>query len=314
MKVLVTGGAGFIGSHVVDRLIADGHQVVVVDDLSNGKRENLNPAATFYQMDIQDPALADLFEKEKPEIVNHHAAQMDVRRAVEDPVFDARVNILGFLNVLENCVRHQVRKVIFISSGGAVYGEPEQLPAEETHPIRPITPYGVTKYTGEKYLYFYRAVHKLDYTVLRYANVYGPRQDPHGEAGVVAIFIGLLARGETPTVFRYPDGEMLRDYVFVRDVVEANIAAMSRGSGQEFNIGTGRGTSVSDLLAAVQRVMGTDIEPRYGAARPGEIRQTYLAIERAARLLDWRPKVSLEQGLYETAEWFRQHAQAKKPA
>lgn len=308
MKVLVTGGAGFIGSHVVDRLVAEGHQVAVVDDLSSGKRANLNPAASFYHMDIQDPALADVFEKEKPEIVDHHAAQMDVRRAVADPAFDARVNVLGLLNVLENCVRHRVRKVIFISSGGAVYGEPERLPADETHPIRPITPYGITKYTGEKYLYYYRAVHKLDYTVLRYANVYGPRQDPHGEAGVVSIFIGLLARGETPSVYRYPDGEMLRDYVFVRDVVEANVAAMARGGGQEFNVGTGRGTSVSELLAAVQRVMGTDLEPHYGEARPGEIRQTYLSIERAERVLGWRPRVSLEQGLCETAEWFRERS------
>ncbi|MDH7569028.1 MAG: NAD-dependent epimerase/dehydratase family protein [Armatimonadota bacterium] len=306
MKVLVTGGAGFIGSNVVDRLIADGHDVVVVDDLSSGKRENLNPAARFYQMDIQDPALADVFAQEKPELVNHHAAQMDVRRAVEDPQFDAKVNVLGLLNVLENCVRHGVRKVIFISSGGAVYGEPEFLPADENHPIRPITPYGITKYTGEKYLYFYRVVHKLDYTVLRYGNVYGPRQDPHGEAGVVAIFIGALSRGETPTVYRYPDGEMSRDYVFVRDVVEANILAMTRGSGMEFNIGTGRGTTVSELLEAVQRTMGTQIEPKIGAARPGEIRQTYLAIDRARRYLGWEPRVNLEQGLWETAEWFRQ--------
>jgi UDP-glucose 4-epimerase len=199
-----------------------------------------------------------------------------------------------------------VRKVIFISSGGAVYGEPEFLPADENHPIRPITPYGITKYTGEKYLYFYRVVHKLDYTVLRYGNVYGPRQDPHGEAGVVAIFIGALSRGETPTVYRYPDGEMSRDYVFVRDVVEANILAMTRGSGMEFNIGTGRGTTVSELLEAVQRTMGTQIEPKIGAARPGEIRQTYLAIDRARRYLGWEPRVNLEQGLWETAEWFRQ--------
>jgi UDP-glucose 4-epimerase len=308
VKVLVTGGAGFIGSNLVDRLLAEGHQVVVVDNLSTGKRENLNPAARFYEMDIQDPQLAEVFARERPEVVNHHAAQMDVRRAVEDPVFDARVNVLGLINVLENCVRNQVRKVIFISSGGAVYGEPERLPADENHPIRPITPYGITKYTGEKYCYFYRVVHQLDYTVLRYGNVYGPRQDPHGEAGVVAIFLGTLARGETPTVFRYPDGEMERDYVFVGDVVEANLAALTRGSGAELNIGTGRGTSVSELLAAVQRTMGTDIEPRYGAARPGEIRQTYLSIERAERLLGWRPKTNLEQGLWETAEWFRQRA------
>ena len=309
MKVLVTGGAGFIGSNLVDALVAEGHQVVIVDDLSSGKRENLNPAARFYQMDIQDPALAEVFEREKPDVVDHHAAQMDVRRAVADPIFDAKVNVLGLLNVLENCVRQQVKKVVFISSGGAVYGEPERLPADEAHPIRPITPYGITKFTGEKYLYFYRVVHKLDYTVLRYANVYGPRQDPHGEAGVVAIFIGMLGRGETPTVYRYADGEMQRDYVFVRDVVDANLAALTRGSGMEVNIGTGRGTSVSELLATVQRTMGTDLEPTYGLARPGEIRQTYLCIERAERVLGWRPKVNLEQGLFETAQWFLETAQ-----
>ena len=308
MKVLVTGGAGFIGSHVVDRLIADGHEVVVVDDLSTGKRGNLNPAARFHEMDIQNPALAEVFEQERPEVVDHHAAQMDVRRAVEDPIFDARVNVLGLLNVLENSVRSRVRKVIFISSGGAVYGEPERLPADENHPIRPITPYGITKYTGEKYVYFYKVVHKLDYTVLRYANVYGPRQDPHGEAGVIAIFIGMLGRGETPTVLRYADGEMQRDYVYVGDVVEANVAALTRGSGTEINIGTGRGTTVSDLLEAVQHTMGTQVEPRYGLARPGEIRQTYLAIERAERALGWHPRTNLEQGLWHTAEWLRQRS------
>lgn len=305
MKILVTGGAGFIGSTVVDRFLAEGHQVVVVDDLSTGKRANLNPAAQFYQIDIRDPKLAEVFEREKPEVVDHHAAQMDVRRAVEDPAFDASINVLGLLNVLENCVRHQVRKVIFISSGGAVYGEPERLPVDEQHPVRPITPYGITKFTGEKYCYFYRYVHKLDYTVLRYANVYGPRQDPHGEAGVVAIFIGMLAKGETPTVFRYPDGEMQRDYVFVGDVAEANLQALTKGSGMELNIGTGRGTTVSDLLEALQRTMGTQIEPRYGLARPGEIRQIYTIADKAEHALGWRPKVNLEQGLFETAEWFR---------
>ncbi|MBI3948801.1 MAG: NAD-dependent epimerase/dehydratase family protein [Armatimonadetes bacterium] len=308
MKVLVTGGAGFIGSHVVDRLLADGHQVVVVDDLSTGKRANLNPGARFYEMDIQDRALAEVLERESPDVVDHHAAQMDVRRAVEDPLFDARVNVLGLLNVLESCVRSKVRKVIFVSSGGAVYGEPERLPADEDHPIRPITPYGITKYVGEKYLYFYRVVHRLDYTVLRYANVYGPRQDPHGEAGVVAIFIGLLAKGQVPTINRYPDGEMQRDFVFVGDVVEANAAALTRGSGRVLNIGTGRGTTVSDLLEAVQHTLGTRIEPHFGVARPGELRQIYLAIDRAERYLGWRPRVNLEQGLWETAEWFRRQA------
>ncbi|HEX2999047.1 MAG TPA: NAD-dependent epimerase/dehydratase family protein [Armatimonadota bacterium] len=305
MKILVTGGAGFIASNLVDRLLAEGHQVVVVDDMSHGKRENLNPAARFYQMDIRDPALSEVFEREKPDLVDHHAAQMDVRRAVEDPQFDASVNVLGLLNVLENCVKHQVKKVIFISSGGAVYGEPERLPADEDTPIRPITPYGITKFTGEKYLFFYRAVHGLDYTVLRYANVFGPRQDPHGEAGVVSIFIGALAEGKVPAVFRYPDGEMLRDYVFVSDVVDANIAALTKGSGSEFNIGTGEGTSVSELLAAIQTAMGTQVEPRYGLARPGEIRQTFLDASRAQRVLGWQPRTSLQDGVQKTVDWYR---------
>ncbi|HLK12718.1 MAG TPA: NAD-dependent epimerase/dehydratase family protein, partial [Candidatus Binatia bacterium] len=222
MKVLVTGGAGFIGSHVVDALVAAGHDVVVVDDLSTGHRENLNPNARFVELDVTDPRLVELIRDERPAAVSHHAAQMDVRRSVADPLFDARTNILGTINLLEGARRANVRRVLFVSSGGAVYGEQEIFPAPETHPTNPVSPYGVSKRAGELYAFFYQAEYHIPFVALRYANVYGPRQDPHGEAGVVAIFCGRMLAGQPVTIFG--DGEQTRDYVFVGDIVRANLA------------------------------------------------------------------------------------------
>ena len=311
--ILVTGGAGFIGSHVADALIAEGHRVVVVDDLSSGKEENLNPKARFYRMDIGDPRLEEIFVKEKIEWVNHHADQIDVRKSVADPKEDARVNIDGLLNLLENCLRHQVKGVIFASSGGVVYGEPDNLPVPETYPKGPLSPYGVSKLCSEYYLYYYHRVHGLPYIALRYGNVYGPRQDPAGEAGVVAIFAQKMLEGERPTVFG--DGEQLRDYVFVEDVVRSNLLAMSHlaqaeGSGtsldaRAYNVGTGVGTSVNALFAQLAEIIGFRGQPAYGPARPGELRKMVLEVAKARRELAWEAKVGLREGLQRTVEGFR---------
>lgn len=248
MKILVTGGAGFIGSHVVDSLLAEAHQVVVVDDLSSGKLENLNPAAKFYQLDIRSSDLKKVFEAEQPDIVNHHAAQIDVRLSVADPIHDAQVNVEGTINLLECCRLFGVRRVIFASSGGAVYGEPEYLPVDENHPINPQAPYGLTKFVGEKYLDIYHALYGISYVTLRYGNVFGPRQDPHGEAGVIAIFIGRLIGGEAPYIFG--TGEQIRDYVYVDDIADVNVAALDAPYCDSFNIGTGLGTSLMNFLGS----------------------------------------------------------------
>jgi UDP-glucose 4-epimerase len=304
MKVLVTGGAGFIGSQVVDALLAAGHAVAVVDDLSTGRARNLNPGATFYQLDIGDPALADVFAREQPELVNHHAAQIDVRRAVADPLHDARVNILGSLNLLECARRSGVRKIVYSSTGGAVYGEPAYLPCDEAHPIRPLSPYGASKHTVEHYLDLYRANHGLDYTVLRYPNVYGPRQDPLGEAGVVAIFTSAMLRGAPVTI--YGDGEQLRDYTFVGDCVAANLLALEHGSGGTYNLGWGQGVSVNTLFGLLAELTGYALSPRYAPARLGEITRTYLDAGRARRELGWSPAVPLAEGLARTVAALRE--------
>lgn len=313
LRILVTGGAGFIGSHVVDALLAAGHQVVVVDNLSTGKRQNLNPAARFYEMDILSPDLATVFRREGIEVVNHHAAQIDVRRSVAAPGEDARVNIQGLLNLLENCVRHGVKGFIFASSGGVVYGEPEALPVKEGFPKGPLSPYGVSKLSSEYYLYYFARTHGLPYVALRYGNVYGPRQDPHGEAGVVAIFGQKMLRGEVPVI--YGDGEQLRDYVYVADVVRANLLALEKlGNGMSpkllghldaaaYNIGTGRGTSVNELFLLLKRVVGYAGEAAYHPPRAGELRKIYLDATKAARELGWKPQVDLEEGLQRTVAY-----------
>ena len=306
MRILVTGGAGFIGSHVVDAFLEAGHHVAVVDDLSTGRRANLNPAATFYQLDIRDPALADVFAAERPEIVSHHAAQIDVRRSVAEPVFDADVNVLGSLNLLEQCREHGVRKVLYASSGGAVYGEPDYLPCDEGHPIRPLCPYGASKYVVEQYLYMYRELHGLDYTVLRYGNVYGPRQDPHGEAGGVAIFTAQMLRGETPTI--NGSGEQERDFVYVGDCARANRLALERGSGRAYNLGSGEGTAINTLFERLKAATGYAGGAVHGPAKSGETFRIFLDATRAREELGWQPTVDLDEGLARTAAYFRRQA------
>lgn len=303
MRILVSGGAGFIGSHVVDAYVTAGHEVFVVDNLSTGKRENLNLQAHFLQADIQEPVVRELIVEEKIEVVNHHAAQMDVRRSVADPLFDARVNILGVLNVLEGAREAKVRKVIFASSGGTVYGEQERFPADETHPTHPICPYGVSKRTGEHYLHFYRVEYGIPYIALRYANIYGPRQDPHGEAGVVAIFALRFLSGQQPLI--NGDGKQTRDYVFVGDVARANLAALQVNYTGPVNIGTGSETDVNQLFRTLRELTDSSVPEVHGPAKPGEQRRSVLAWDRAAQILNWRPEVTLEDGLRQTVAYFR---------
>jgi UDP-glucose 4-epimerase len=303
--VLVTGGAGFIGSHVVDGLIAAGHQVWIVDNQSTGSRRNVNPAATFYEADIRSPELAEIFDAARPEIVDHHAAHAEVRESVDDPVYDADVNVLGSINLFQQCVRTGVRKVIFISSGGAVYGEPQALPCAEDHPILPLSPYGASKAAVELYLFLYKQTYGLDYTVLRYANVYGPRQDMLAEEGrVVAIFSQLMLAGRQPTI--NGDGEQQRDFLHVADAVAANLLALERGSGQAYNLGVGRPTSVNQLFALLKGLTSFAGEAAYGPARPGEVYRIFLDSSKAGRELGWEPRIGLEEGLRDTVRYFRE--------
>jgi len=304
MRILVTGGAGFIGSNVADRFVALGHEVAILDNLSTGFREFVPRAARFHQADITDgPAVERSFAEFRPEVMCHHAAQIDVRKSVEDPVHDARINLLGGLELLQACTRHGVRKVLYASTGGALYGEGRQLPATEDHPVNPEAPYGASKHALEHYLYLYKLLHRLDYTVLRYPNVYGPRQNPHGEAGVNAIFIGLMLEGKRPRVFG--TGEQLRDYVFVEDIVEANVAALDRGSGETVNIGSGAGVSVNRIFTELKSILGFEGDPIYDAPRPGEIQRIYLDATRARKVLGWSPRVGFREGLEKTVAWAR---------
>jgi len=306
MKILVTGGAGFIGSHVVDAYVQAGHDVVVVDDLSTGHRENLNPKARFHQLDVTDPRVIELVRDERPAVLNLHAAQMDVRRSVADPAFDARVNILGLINLLDGARRANVRRVILVSSGGAVYGEQTSFPAPESHPTNPVSPYGVSKRAGELYAFFYQAEYQLPFTALRYANVYGPRQDPHGEAGVVAIFSGRMLRAEPVTV--YGDGCNTRDYVYVGDVVRANLLALERECIGPVNVGTGIETDVNTLARMLLEISGSRSRIEHGPARAGEQRRSVIECSLAAARLAWKPEVSLADGLARTVEFFRARA------
>ncbi|MDI6751884.1 MAG: GDP-mannose 4,6-dehydratase [bacterium] len=304
MKILVTGGAGFIGSNLSDRLIKEGYDVVVVDNLASGRIENINPKGRFYQMDIRDKNLSFLFEKERPDFVSHHAAQIDVRKSVAEPIFDAEVNVLGTINILENCRKYGVKRVVFASSGGVLYGEVEKgKKAKEDFPTRPISPYGITKLCVEKYLEFYQETYGMNHVILRYANVYGRRQDPFGEAGVVAIFIQKMLKKETPTIFG--DGSQERDYVCVDDVVEANLSALSKGDNCKLNIGTEVTTSVQELFLQLQKIIGFTKEPNLTQERPGELQRSCLDISKAKSLLDWAPKKNLAKGLAETVEYFR---------
>jgi UDP-glucose 4-epimerase len=306
MKALVTGGAGFIGSHLTEALLSEGHEVVVVDDLSTGRRENLDPRARFHRLDIQDLRTAELIRAERPEVLNLHAAQMDVRRSVADPLLDARINVLGMINLLEAAHQAGVRRILFASSGGAVYGEQEAFPAPETHPTNPVSPYGVSKRAGELYAFFYQVQYGLPFVALRYANVYGPRQDPHGEAGVVAIFAGRMLRGEPVTV--NGDGRQTRDYVYVGDVARANVLALGRPVSGPLNIGTGVETDVNTLARLLLEATGSRSAVHHGPAKPGEQRRSVIECRRAADQLGWRPEVSLADGLRRTVEFFRARA------
>ena len=302
-KVLVTGGAGFIGSHVVDRLLELGHEVAVVDDLTSGRTANLSPKATLYETDIAGPALDDVLRAERPEVVCHYAAQISVPQSMRDPIADAGTNILGSLNLLQSCVRNGVRKVVYTSSGGAIYGEPQYLPCDESHPVNPLSYYGASKYAVEKYLYVCRLENGLDYTALRLGNVYGPRQDPTGEAGVVAIFAQAMLEGRPITIFG--TGEQERDFVYVRDVVEASVAALERGSGESYNIATGAGTSINSIYSLLKEGAAYLGEASYGPSRPGDVFRIYLDVAKAREGLGWEQRYSLEDGLRETLQWFR---------
>jgi len=312
-KVLVTGGAGFIGSHVVDGYLKDGWQVVVVDGLSRGKKENLNEEARFYEMDINDKKIAEVFAQEKFDLINHHAAQIEVRVSVKKPLVDARVNIMGTLNLLENCIKYKVNNFIFISSGGAVYGEPEEIPVDEYYPKNPLSPYAVAKHTIEHYLYYYRETFNLNYLTLRYGNVYGPRQDPYGEAGVISIFTEKMLRKHRPTIFG--DGEQLRDYVYVDEVVDINLLASQKieslnkrrinsPDDLSYNAGTGKGASVNFLYKALAEIMNFQEEPIYGSERKGDIKKIYLDTEKANKELGWQSHLTLKEGLEKTVSWF----------
>jgi UDP-glucose 4-epimerase len=304
MKVLVTGGAGFIGSHVVDQLVEAWHDVVVVDDLSTGRSSNLNPKAKFYQVDIRSEDIRAIFEEERPEVISHHAAQMDVRRSVADPVFDADVNVIGSIKLALLAVEFGVRKFIHISSGGAVYGEPVYLPCDEEHPVRPLCPYGASKFTFEMYLYMYKELYNLDYSIIRYPNVYGPRQDPAGEAGVVAIFIGRMLKGQPVTI--NGTGEQVRDFVYVGDCTKANLLCLEKGSGRVYNLGAGVGTDINQIFTELKNITGFPHEASYGPAKPGETFRIYLSAERARNELGWEPTVNLAQGLRQTVEYFQE--------
>lgn len=315
-RVLVTGGAGFIGSHVADAFIARGDEVWIVDDLSSGKRENIPSAATFRELDIAEPGLDAVFREAGGfDVVSHHAAQIDVRKSVMDPPCDARINVMGLLNLLECCRLHGTQRVVYVSSGGVVYGEPDIIPTPETFPKLPLSPYGVTKLTGEYYLNYYRAIHGMEYVALRYSNVYGPRQDPHGEAGVVAIFSTRLLRGEGLTIFG--EGSQTRDYVYVGDVVAANLLAsqvvMEDAAGLDaraFNVGTGVATSVNQLADALEEVAGQGYGRTHAPARPGELQHSTLDVGKL-RATGWSPSRTLHQGLAETFRWIADRQGAK---
>lgn len=303
MKALVTGGAGFIGSHLSDRLIESGHEVVIVDDLSTGQTENLPAEAKFYQADIRDEALADIFESERPEVVFHHAAHADVTHSVKDPRHDASVNILGTLNLLECCRQYGVAKLIYANTGGALYGEPTYSPVDESHPIAPLSPYGVSKRTAEQYLHVYHVNHGLQYTSLRYPNIYGPRQNPHGEAGVVAIFAMLLLTGGRPTIFG--DGSKTRDYLYVGDVVDANLLALNSEACGIYNLG--RGIEVTDLemFEAVRDAVGSKTRPKFAEVRPGEVEHMALDASRAREGLGWEWQTDLAEGIAAAVDYYR---------
>jgi UDP-glucose 4-epimerase len=303
MKIAVTGGAGFIASHIADAYLSLGHDVVIIDNLSTGKRENIPANARFIEMDVNDPGIPALFMEEKFDIVNHHAAQMDVRVSVQDPTYDARINILGGINIYESALRSGVKKIIFASSGGTVYGEQEYFPADERHPTKPISPYGIAKLSNEQYLYYYAHVHGLPSVAFRYANIYGPRQNPHGEAGVIAIFAQKLLRGEQPVI--NGDGLQTRDYVYVGDVVAANILALQPQMIGAYNIGTGIETDVNTLFGHLSDLTQSTCKEQHAPAKQGEQLRSVLSHERIFASFGWTPKMDIVEGLSKTVDSFR---------
>jgi UDP-glucose 4-epimerase len=302
-KILVTGGAGFIGSNLADRFIEEGHRVVIIDNLSTGVESNLNKKAKFYKVDVRSAVMDKIFEKEKPEVLCHHAAQIDVRKSTNDPIFDAEVNILGSLNLFNACVKHKVKKIIFASTGGAIYGEQDYYPADEKHPANPLSPYGVAKLTIEKYLHFYKEVYGINFVALRYANVYGPRQNPFGEAGVVAIFTERLLGGKKAII--NGDGKQTRDFVFVEDVVESNVLALKYPKSDIFNIGTGIETDINRIFRTLKEKIGSRQKELHGPAKPGEQQRSVLECSKAKRLLKWKPKFDLEKGIAKTVKYYK---------
>jgi len=322
-KVLVTGGAGFIGSHIVDLLSENDYEVIVIDDLSSGRRENLYKGTKFYQLNIKDAQqLEKVFNKEKPDYLIHEAAQISVSLSVREPLVDAQTNIFGSLNLLQNCVKYNVKGVVFASSGGTVYGEPDSFPVNESHILEPMSPYGISKVTVEHYLDFYKKNYQLDYVALRYGNVYGPRQDPFGEAGVIAIFIQKMLKGETPTI--NGDGEYIRDYVYVKDVAIANLLAIQclikppqitldrdndiqKQHLNSYNLGTEKGTSVNELFALLKEIMDFSFSANYGPARPGDLRKNILDCQKIKSFFQWKPQIELAEGFADTVRWFKEN-------
>ena len=303
MKILVSGGAGFIGSHIVDGFLKSGHDVCIIDNLTTGQLENLNPEAKFYLMDIRSEEVERVFEIEKPDALCHQAAQMDVRKSVADPLYDADVNIRGTINLLQNCIKYNTRKVLFASTGGAIYGEQDTFPCDETHPTRPVSPYGVAKQTVERYLHFYQVEYGLSYTVLRYANIYGPRQNPKGEAGVVSIFTTKMLAGEQPII--NGDGKQTRDYTYVGDVVRANLKCLDRKEIEVFNVGTSIETDVNELFHALNGLTGNKANEQHGPGLPGEQKRSVISYQKAKEILGWEPEVDLKTGLSNTVAFFK---------
>jgi len=310
MKILVTGGAGFIGSHITDALVNAGHNVHIIDDLSGGFKANINPKATFHELDIRSAEVEELWKTEQFEVMYHEAAQMDVRRSVADPIYDADINVKGFLNLMEAGRKNGLKKVIFASTGGAIYGEPEYVPQDEVHPLQPLSPYGITKLVTERYLYFYEQSYGIQWIALRYANVYGPRQNPHGEAGVVAIFIEKMLVNEL--AFINGNGEQTRDYVYVKDVVQANIKALNYTKSGIFNVGTGKESTVVTLFRNLKQLTLTTIPEDYKPAKAGEQMRSVISTEKITKEMGWVCQYDLKVGLAETVGWFKRRQNAAK--
>lgn len=305
MKILITGGAGFIASHIQDAYLASGHEVAVIDNLVTGNKKNLNSKAKFYEVDITSSVVAEIFQSFRPDVVSHHAAQMDVRKSVADPTYDAQVNVLGFINLLEAARKVGTKKFIFSSTGGAIYGEQEYFPADEKHPKNPASPYGLSKFVGEEYLNLYERLYGISHVVLRYANIYGPRQNPHGEAGVVAIFCQKLLQDQAPLI--NGDGKQTRDYVFVADVVRANLLALDSPLQGTYNIGTGIESDVNELAKTLGKLAGKE-NFEHGPAKAGEQQRSVISTQLAEKTFGWKPEVKLAEGLKITFDWFKEHA------